>query len=311
MIRYKKLGYVELNVTNLDRSIPFYENIVGLEFAGKRNANVALFRCTDDPYAVVLHQADEAGFKRVGWMLEDESQFDNLYRRLNDAGALYEDLSQGECDDRGLARACRTVEPYTSAVQEFYVPPSNVSMSPWQATVTEFKQLGHIVWNSPDRASAVAFFKDVLNFAHSDTIGELATFMRPFPNPYHHGIGIIQTGKTGISHLNFMVSQIDDLGRGIHRFNANEVPIVHGPGRHPASNSVFLYFLDPDGLTLEYSYGMEKFPEIEAREGRTLPMAKSSIDSWGSPRDPRTGSIGTVERYEIGSATSHSPVGAN
>ncbi len=32
MIRYKKLGYVVLSVTDLDKSVDFYENIVGLQF---------------------------------------------------------------------------------------------------------------------------------------------------------------------------------------------------------------------------------------------------------------------------------------
>jgi len=31
MIRYKKLGYVELNVSDLEKSRKFYEDIVGLE----------------------------------------------------------------------------------------------------------------------------------------------------------------------------------------------------------------------------------------------------------------------------------------
>jgi len=35
MIRYKKLGYVELNVSDLDRSRKFYQDIVGLEFVGR------------------------------------------------------------------------------------------------------------------------------------------------------------------------------------------------------------------------------------------------------------------------------------
>ena len=45
------------------------------------------------------------------------------------------------------------------------------------------------------------------------------------------------------------------------RLRKAEVPIVYGPGRHPPSGSFFLYFLDPDGMTLEYSHGMEEFPE--------------------------------------------------
>ena len=65
-----------------------------------------------------------------------------------------------------------------------------------------------------------------------------------------------------------MVTEIDDVGRGLARFKAKDVPVVYGPGRHPASTSVFLYFLDPDGMTLEYSFGMEQFPERRSRGRR-------------------------------------------
>jgi 2,3-dihydroxy-p-cumate/2,3-dihydroxybenzoate 3,4-dioxygenase len=78
------------------------------------------------------------------------------------------------------------------------------------------------------------------------------------------------------------------------------VPVVFGPGRHIASSSVFLYFLDPDGLTLEYSFGMEEFPEVDPRAPRTLPPVPESIDSWGAVRDPRMTAIGEIAPYTIG-----------
>ena len=78
-----------------------------------------------------------------------------------------------------------------------------------------------------------------------------------------------------------MVSEIDDIGTAINRFKHHDVPIVFGPGRHIASNSVFLYFLDPDGLTLEYSYGMEEFAGA---------LAASAADAAaGAPVDRQLG----------------------
>ena len=69
-----------------------------------------------------------------------------------------------------------------------------------------------------------------------------------------------------LHHVNFMVTEVDDIGRGISRFNKAQVPIVNGPGRHPPSGSMFLYYLDPDGMTVEYSFGMEEFPAEGARK---------------------------------------------
>jgi 2,3-dihydroxy-p-cumate/2,3-dihydroxybenzoate 3,4-dioxygenase len=66
MIRYSKLGYVELTVTDLDRAAAFYRDVVGLEPAGEGPDGERRFRCSEDPYAVALHKADKPGFKRVG-----------------------------------------------------------------------------------------------------------------------------------------------------------------------------------------------------------------------------------------------------
>ena len=54
-----------------------------------------------------------------------------------------------------------------------------------------------------------------------------------------------------------MVTDIDDIGKAVYRARKLDAPIVFGPGRHPPSESSFFYFLDPDGMTLEYSFGME------------------------------------------------------
>ena len=96
-----------------------------------------------------------------------------------------------------------------------------------------------------------------------------------------------------------MVSNIDDVGRAFHRFKREGVEIMKGIGRHPASGSIFLYFLDPDGLTLEYSFGMEEFSEENPREACTLPLKPESVDSWLGPVDERYATMGAIESYQI------------
>ena len=103
MIRYRKLGYVELIVTDLERSAAFYRDIVGLEPAGEGPEGERRFRCSEDPYAVVLHQADQPGFRRGGWMLEDERQFlaVDIWRYAGSPNRI--DVRAPPCRDR----ACR------------------------------------------------------------------------------------------------------------------------------------------------------------------------------------------------------------
>lgn len=298
-VRYRKLGYVELNVSDLGRSRDFYEGLVGLQYAGEGQRGELRLRCSDDAYSVVLHQGGEPGHKRTGWTLEDEQQFEHLFGRLRDAGVPHEQLSQTECEERGFARAARMVDPNFGAVMEFYLP-ADTRPHGFTPTLARIQRLGHVVFTTPKFHDAVAFYRDVMNFGLSDSIGSVFAFFRCWPNPYHHGIGIGGFPHTVYHHTNFMVSEIDDIGKAMHRLNRAGVPIVYGPGRHVASGSAFLYFLDPDGLTCEYSFGMEEFSETHAREPRQLVPAPETADMWLSPQDPRMGRTGVIESCTIG-----------
>lgn len=295
MIRYQKLGYVELNVSDLARSLAFYRDMVGLEYVGP-HGDAERFRCDpEEPYSVVLHRSDAPGFKRAGWILQDAAQFAPLQERLDASNSPWEQLDAAECADRGFLRAVRTVEKHTRATLEFYLPAGDRLVRPVRTTHTRIQRLGHVVFATPERAAAIAFFRDVLNFKESDSIGENITFMRPFPSPWHHGIGIGRGARPQFHHLNLMVSEIDDIGKGFNRARRSGVPVVFGPGRHVASTSIFLYFLDPDETTLEYSFGMEEFPETDARAPRLLPPVPESLDSWGAVREPGMAAKGEME----------------
>jgi 2,3-dihydroxy-p-cumate/2,3-dihydroxybenzoate 3,4-dioxygenase len=65
------------------------------------------------------------------------------------------------------------------------------------------------------------------------------------------------------------------------------VKIVFGPGRHPTSGAVFLYFEGPDGMVFEYSTGVRSIaPEQEAdHRPRQFPALPSSFCMWGSKPD--------------------------
>jgi len=286
MIRYHKLGRVELGVTDLERSRRFYETTVGLQYVGTGPGGEVLLRCDHDHHNVVLRAAYTAGLHCVGFVLEDRSQFDPLIGTLRDAGLTLHEVDAATCAAHGQARAVRVFEPLVAAVVEFYVPADD-SARPFVPTVARIQRLGHVVFNTPRMAEAVAFWRDVLNFRESDSVGEFITFMRCWPNPYHHGIGIGNFANHSLHHVNFMVTEIDDVGRSISRLAKAEAPVVFGPGRHPASDSIFIYFLDPDGLTMEYSFGMETFPEAYPREARRITPSPLSLDYWSSTRDPR------------------------
>lgn len=294
MIRFNRLSRVDLYVTDLARSRTFYEQIVGLEPVATDDETVASFRCSDDFVSVRLLTGKAPGLRAAAWELQDAAQFEPLERALRASGTPYEPIPQDECASLRIERGLRARDPNNGATLEFFTFAVPRQRHVFSATSAKIMHLGHVVFATPKYQETVAYFEKVLNFARSDAVENSITFMRSFPNPFHHGIGVARGDTPHFHHLNFMVSDIDDVGRLHTRLKKARIPIVYGPGRHPISTSIFLYFLDPDGMTLEYSFGMETFPEEEPREPRLLPRRPEWSDSWGSVPEPRFGKVGVL-----------------
>lgn len=292
--RYRRLGYVALNVTDLELSAAFYESLLGLQPAGETGTGERLFRCSPRHHDIVLHQAHEPGLRRVGWQMESPEDLRRVRSHLASLGCPIHEVDSNESTGLGIHDAFRVSEPNTGAIFEYFHS-FEEAVRPFTPTHTKIERLGHVVLGAKDHARAERFLLDQLNFRASDRIEGAITFMRCFPNPLHHSLGLAHAPSNHFHHVNFMVTDVDDIGKAFWRMKKNDVPIVFGPGRHPPSESMFLYFLDPDGLTVEYSFGMEEFPEADPRPPRTLPRTPESMDYWGAVPEPRMGRVGGIE----------------
>jgi len=293
MIRYRKLGYVALNVSDVERARTWYESMIGLKFNGFGDSGECFFRASSDHHNLILHRGDKPGLKRIGWELESEAQLDIVSRQLDRKHVAWRSLDRSECRALCVKRCVRMAEPVTGAMLDFYAGMAQMD-SPHSPTVAKIQHLSHVVLGTPRYREAVEFYENVLNFRTSDEIDGRINLMRCFPNPYHHSFGIAYSERNSLHHLNFMVSDSDDLECAKSRFEHNNVPMVWG-GLHPPSGNVFLFFLDPDGLSLEYVYGMELFPEVGARAARVFQAQPESFDSTGARRDARMAAHGAIE----------------
>lgn len=292
--RYRRLGYVALNVTDMSKSVDFYTTLLGLQAAGNGSNGEKLFRCSARHHDVILHQGRDAGLRRIGWEMENADHTARIRHHLEGLGIATVDVAGDEQATLGIHDAFRITEPNSGATFEFFSKLDEASGA-YEPTVAKIERLGHVVLNVKDHPVAEKFFMEQLNFRASDRIDGAVTFMRCFPNPLHHSLGLSNGGRNALHHVNFMVTDVDDIGKALWRMKKSDVQIVFGPGRHPPSDSMFLYFLDPDGITVEYSFGMEEFPEIDPRQPRRLPLGLQSIDYWGAVPAPEMASKGVIE----------------
>ncbi len=292
--RYKRLGYVALNVTDLARSTVFYRDLVGLDVSDASDACVAL-RCSRDHHAMLLYPAAQPGLKRIAFELESPADLAKARDYLTGLGLEVEAVSAEEKKSLRLVDALRFRVPGCGLCIEYFVQMMFMA-TPFAARLTKIERLGHVVLNVADFNATVGFMNDQLGFRTSDFVPGFAAFMRCYPNPLHHSLAVLSGADDHLNHVNFMVSDIDDIGRAMNRMKAAGVEIVFGPGRHLPSESIFLYFLDPDGMTVEYSFGMECFPEDGAREARLLEPVPATLDTWGSVATPAFGKLGAIEQ---------------
>ena len=284
MIRYHQLGYIALNVTDIERSRAFYEDELGLRYDGRGPEGEAVLSIAPGQ-RLFLHRGEQPGLKRLGWQMESA-------RQLKAVGEALERAALGVLHTQVHGSACiRTVERYTGATMDFSAAEPEEAAVPGGAV----ERLGHAVLRTSRYIDAASFFKTILGFQVSDEVAGRITFFRCFPNPQHHSLGIASAPRNMLHHLSFVTRTREDIASTAKRLRMNGVPVVCGPGRHAPSGSEFLYFLDPDGLTIECSHGMEQFGEVAPRAPRVLPPVFESFDLDANPRDSRMFAIGEIE----------------
>lgn len=292
-IRYSRLGYAHIHVTDLEKSAGFYENLVGLKRAEGAPEGEIRLRCSDKPYDLILTRGDEIGLASVGFEVESRGELDKAFAHVDACGYHPVWFDAETCANRKVEAGFDLRNPDTGLRVQLYSG-QEVMADAFEPTVARIARLGHVVLNVKNYANAHRFWIEDLGFAISDHVPGRIAFLRAWPNTLHHTFALLEGEEDGLNHFNFMVTDIDDVGKAMNRMKKANVPIVFGPGRHLPSTSIFIYYLDPDGMTVEYSFGMELIEEEGGREPRELEPRPEVLDTWGSLPDPRFGKGGKI-----------------
>jgi 2,3-dihydroxy-p-cumate/2,3-dihydroxybenzoate 3,4-dioxygenase len=296
--RHRKLGYVALNVTDVERTTAFATRTIGLEDNGKGPAGERFLSCSREHHDVVLYHSKEPGFVRAAWEMETPDDVERAFAHFTSLGLKVKPLAQQQKDILGLGvwPAFRLREPTTGICFEYYTR-MLVRSRARPAQITNFRMLGHFGINVPNVREATEYAVANLGIAVSDVLGDyVGTLLRAWPNPNHHSLAYLPAkgGRKQLNHIAFMVDSIDDIGKLFNRIEAHGEKRAFGIGRHPTSGSIHLYVFDPDMLVWEYTLGMEQFPEMGAREPRYMSPAPEDYDLWGAVPKPGFGGSGTV-----------------
>ncbi len=317
MIELTDIAYVRSGVGDLDKAVTFATEIVGLELiapvpasvgaapaagafgagagassgtgAGEPSApagRVAQLRADSRHHCLALVEGP-SGVIASGFAVADEDALAAAESELEAAGFTVSRGSAADARDRRVRSYLGFSDPFGNRIElvAHQVTVTRPVHFTRPAGITEF---GHLCLDATDVREAYRFWHAHFNARVSDWVGDAACLIRI--DPVHHKLAVFKGDGPGLCHMNFQVATIDDVFRNWHFLTDHGVEIEMGPGRHPQSTAVFLYFLGPEGFTYEYSYGVRRIEDDAAWRPRTFdPDEPGSIDMWlGPQRKPST-----------------------
>jgi 2,3-dihydroxy-p-cumate/2,3-dihydroxybenzoate 3,4-dioxygenase len=281
MIELLDIRYVRLGTRDLAGADRFAREVVGLEHA-RSEAGAMYYRSDQRDHTLVYFEGDPAD-QRVGFELRDADALDAAAAALSDAGIDVRRASATECEQRRVRAGVCFDDPSGNHI-ELVVRPDHSGVRHFPSRDAGITGFSHIGLCSTDPLRDEAFWTGQLGARVSDRIGNAALLRI---DEVHHRIALFPTTHAGVQHVNHQVASIDDVMRAWYQLQQWGVRVVFGPGRHPTSGAVFLYFEGPDGMIYEYSTGVRLIgADQEALyQPRQFPKAPSSFCMWGSKPD--------------------------
>jgi len=279
MISLHDIRYVRIGTGDLDQAVKFATRLLGLEVAD-RDSGAAYLRSDDRDHTLVYLDAP-VDQHTVGFELRTQEDLDAAAAELEAAGFAVKAGTASECDQRRVGAFVSFREPSGTTVDLVAKPwHSGRHYAPSRpAGITGFSHIGLYTQSA---ARDERFWTHTCNARVSDWIGD-APLLRI--DAVHHRMALFPAKRSGVQHINHQVAGIDDVMRSYYLLRENGVHIRFGPGRHPTSGAMFLYFEGPDGMTYEYSTGVRMIDDEMTYQPRKFPFKSTSFCAWGSKPD--------------------------
>jgi 2,3-dihydroxy-p-cumate/2,3-dihydroxybenzoate 3,4-dioxygenase len=281
MIDLLDIRYVRLGTGDMARADRFARDILGLERV-RQEAGAAYFRSDSRDHTLVYFDGDPTDHT-VGFELRSAGDLDAAAAELSNRGLDVRAGTAEECEQRQVRALAHFKDPTGNKI-DLVVAPHHSGRRYFPARDAGITGFSHVGLCTTDAARDERFWTEVLGARVSDRIGD-APLLRI--DPVHHKVALFPTTRSGVQHVNHQVESIDDIMRAWYMLQKLGVPIAFGPGRHPTSGAMFLYFRGPDEMIFEYSTGVRLIlPEDEAGyQPRQFPPTNESFCMWGAVPD--------------------------
>ncbi|MGY5801296.1 VOC family protein [Rhizobium sp. LEGMi12c] len=268
------LRSVELGTPDLATSVDFYTRVWGLDVVAEVGDKVFLAATGDDFHVLELKQSDRAELRKISFRVGTPEELGSLFAKTVAAGCtVLREIGPADGPARGERFVIR--EPQGS-VLEFVCGDRRKQ---GRVVASRPGRLAHVNINSSQIEALSAFYRDVLGFRLTDR-SRLMAFLRC--NDDHHAVVLAEAPSNGLNHVAFLMPDLESVMRGSGRVVDHGYPIGWGVGRHGPGDNVFAYFVDPQGVVIEYTAEVLQVDDgHRARGPEEWVWPPGRTDHWG------------------------------
>jgi 2,3-dihydroxy-p-cumate/2,3-dihydroxybenzoate 3,4-dioxygenase len=275
MVELEQLRYVRLIADNLGGAADFAERVLGLEPID-RNQELATFRSDFRDHTLAFVTGDRA-VQSVGLEVRYPRDLEAALEGLRKLGLS---VGRGSAEDCALrkVKAMAWFMDFSGNRIELVVRPLNSGWRYFPSRDAGVRGLADVIMRSVDIEKDLSIWTGVLGARVSDWAGE-AAYLR-FDDA-HHRIVLFPAARPGILAVEYAVEDVNLLMRNSYALRDLQVAVVHGPGRRPASEQLFLTFAGPCGVL--FSFVAEGAAvDAERHRPRQFPAGPPGLCGWGS-----------------------------
>ncbi|MTV37200.1 VOC family protein [Duganella radicis] len=281
MINLHDIRYVRLGTRDLAKAEYYATTVLGLQVA--RREGEALYLRSDSRDHTLCYFEGDPGDHTTAFEVEDAGAFDAAAATLEANHFHIHVGTADECEQRHVRGFLSFKDPTGNKI-DLVLAPHHSGQRYFPARDVKITGFSHVGLRTTNARRDEAFWTTLCSAKVSDWIGD-APLLRI--DDVHHKIALFPSTYAGIQHINHQVESIDELMRAYYVLMERKIAIRFGPGRHPTSGAMFLYFEGTDGLTFEYSTGVRTITEEDERTyiPRHFPFVPESFCQWGSRPD--------------------------
>jgi len=251
-----RVAHVELVVRDLEASVAFYGDLLGM-IVTERTADAVYLRGWEEylHHSLVLRQGDVPALDHAAFRVDEEADLDRLQAEFARRGCPTRWVE----DEVGQGRALRVQDPFGFPLEFFH------EMQMLERHTQDFHlqrgapilRFDHVNLHVPEPEQVIAFWQELgfraTEYISTDGEEERITGAWLRRKPTVHDVALTAGTGPRLHHFAMWLAEPSSVLRVCDQLAAagHVHAIERGPGRHGVSNAFFVYLRDPDGHRIE------------------------------------------------------------